>query len=334
MNGAANPPGEMARQWHYRPDVPIKVSPFFSLPPEPARMVTWLAARWLRVAENTILVGLATLCWLYLQPPLEHMKVLAPEWVAILYLRNLALITVVAGGLHLYFYRYRKQGDTHRYDNRALRTDSKAFTFNNQVYDNMFWTLGSGVAFWTAYEALMLWAMANGHIPILHWDDNPAWFVALLVLTPVWISFHFYWVHLWLHWPPAYRLFHKLHHRNTNVGPWSGLSMHPVEHLIYFTSVLIHAVLAAHPIHILFHMQHQALTAATSHTGFEGFIKGGRNILALGTFHHQLHHRYFECNYGNPECPIDKWAGTYHDGTEDGHAVMQTRRRDRGVKDQ
>jgi hypothetical protein len=76
--------------------------------------------------------------------------------------------------------------------------------------------------------------------------------------------------------------------------------MHPIEHLIFFSSILIHFVVAAHPIHILFHMQHQALTAATSHTGFEGLLAGKRILLALGTFHHQMHHRYFECNYGNP----------------------------------
>ena len=32
-------------------------------------------------------------------------------------------------------------------------------------------------------------------------------------------------------------------------------------------------------------------------------------------FFHQLHHRYFECNYGEPEIPFDQWFGTYHDGT-------------------
>ena len=103
--------------------------------------------------------------------------------------------------------------------------------------------------------------------------------------------------------------------------------MHPIEHLLFFSSVLIHFVIAAHPIHILFHMQHQALTAATSHTGFEGLMVGKSKLMALGTFHHQMHHRYFECNYGNLEFPIDKWAGSFHDGTDDSHASMMGRRR-------
>jgi lathosterol oxidase len=325
--------GEMARQWHHRPAVPVAVSPFFCWPPSPRRMVRWIAQRWLRLAENSILVVLATGCWFFLQPPLKDFKTLAAEPVLLMYARNLVLMTAVAGGLHLYFYRFRRQGNDRRFDARPLKENSKSFTFGDQVLDNMFWTLTSGVAVWTGYEVLMLWAMANGYAPVLRWDDSPLLFMLLIVLTPVWISFHFYWVHRWLHWPPAYRRFHALHHRNTNVGPWSGLSMHPVEHLVFFSSVLIHWVVAAHPIHILFHMQHQALTAATSHTGFEGVVKNGRTLLALGTFHHQMHHRYFECNYGNLEVPLDAWFGSFHDGTDAAQTTMRAKLRRRRTAD-
>ncbi len=316
-----------SRQWHHRSAVPIQVSPLFVWPPDPVKIFRWVADRWFTFAENSILVVLATLSWLWFQPPLEETKTLAFGWIAQMYVRNLILITVVAGGLHLYFYTWRRQGQRLKYDKRELAARNRVFTFNSQVFDNVFWSLGSGVAFWTAYEVLMFWAMANGYAPVLRWSDNPVWFVALLLLTPMWISFHFYWVHRWLHWPPLYRFAHALHHRNTNVGPWSGLSMHPLEHLIFFSAILIHWVLAAHPIHILFHMQHQALTAVSSHTGFEGMLVKDKNRLALGTFHHQMHHRYFECNYGNLEVPWDKWFGSFHDGTEAAHEQMKARRR-------
>ncbi len=71
------------------------------------------------------------------------------------------------------------------------------------------------------------------------------------------------------------------------------------EHLMFLGSVLIHFVVAAHPLHILFNLQYYALTAATTHSGFEGMLVKGKNRLKLGTFHHQMHHRYFECNYGS-----------------------------------
>jgi lathosterol oxidase len=34
--------------------------------------------------------------------------------------------------------------------------------------------------------------------------------------------------------------------------------------------------------------------------------------LAIGHFHHQLHHRFFDCNYGSVDMPWDKWFGTFH----------------------
>lgn len=316
-----------ARQWNYRPNVPITTSPLFQWPMNPLRIAKWFASRWFVFGENLILVGLATAVWFYFQPSLEVTKTFAFGWVALMFIRNFLLITFVAGGLHLLLHTRRVQGDKLKFDPRALVAKGRAFTLGSQLRDNMFWTLSSGVFFWTAYEVLMLWAMANGYAPVLRWSDSPVWFVVLLFLTPLWISFHFYWIHRWLHWPPLYKMAHALHHRNTNVGPWSGLSMHPVEHVLFFSSVLVHWIVAAHPIHILFHMQHQALTASTSHAGYEGLLVKDKNALTLGNFHHQMHHRYFECNYGNLEVPWDKVFGSFHDGTEQSHEDFLERRR-------
>ncbi len=320
------PPGRPG-EWNHAPPVPIAVSPFFSWPPDPKRMVTWVANRWFALAENAILTVLAITVWAFFQPSLETAATLAPGWIVMIWLRNMALMLIVAGGLHLYFHRGKRQGDALKFDPRELAKKGRMFTFGGQTADNMFWSLGSGVGFWTAFEVLMFWAMANGYAPVMTWRENPVGFIAVLFLTPVWISFHFYWIHRALHWPPLYRLAHALHHRNINVGPWSGLSMHPVEHVMFFSSVLIHFLVPSSPIHILFHMQHQALTAATSHTGFEGLVVKDKNRLALGTFHHQLHHRYFECNYGNLEVPWDKWFGSFHDGTQEAHGRMKQRRK-------
>ena len=316
------------REWAYKPAVPIQVSPFFSWPPNPARMIKWLVQSWFALAENVLLVATASISWVWFSPSLEEARTLAPGWIAEMYVRNFVLLLIVAGGLHLYFYAWKKQGDKLKFDPRELRKSGRTFTFNNQVRDNMFWSLGSGVFFWTVYEALMFWSMANGYAPVLTWDASPVWFIAAFALTPLWISFHFYWIHRWLHWPPLYRMAHALHHRNTNVGPWSGLSMHPIECALFFSSVLLHFIVPVHPLHILFHLQHQGLTAATSHTGFEGWLARDKNRLTLGRFHHQMHHRYFECNYGNLEVPWDKWFGSFHDGTVEAHTRMKARLRE------
>jgi len=325
-NADAAKTNRFARQWHHLPP-PVKVSPLYEWPPRPMAYFRWVADRWFAIAENSLLVVLATLCWFFFQPSMDEARTLAPGWIGQIWLRNLVLMTAVAGGLHLYFHRYKKQKSELKYDPREFKAKSRLFTFNSQVWDNIFWTLASGVTVWTGYEVMMFWAMANGYAPTLNPVEHPIWFAVLLFLTPIWISFHFYWIHRWLHWPPLYRLAHSLHHRNTNVGPWSGISMHPIEHLLFFSSVLIHFVVPAHPIHIMFQMQHQALTGASSHTGFEGLLVKDKNRFALGTFHHQMHHRYFECNYGNLEVPWDKWFGSFHDGTEEAHERMLERRK-------
>ena len=55
-----------------------------------------------------------------------------------------------------------------------------------------------------------------------------------------------------------------------------------------------------------------------------------RKALALSTFHHQMHHRYFEVNDGNLEMQRDKWFWTFHDGTPEAHVAMKDRRQMRG----
>lgn len=327
MNDHKNTKNGFIAQWHYMPQVPIETSPLFAWPPRPRKILRWIAGGWFTISENVILVGLATICWLWLQPSMETARTLSADWIFLLWLRNMGLMIAVAGGLHWYFHSGKKQGVKRKFDARVVPAKGRIYTFNNQLYDNVFWTLASGVTWWTAYEVLIFWAMANGYAPVLRWGENPLWFIILLLLTPIWISFHFYWIHRWLHWPPFYRLAHAVHHRNTNVGPWSGLSMHPVETVLFFSSILVHFLLASHPIHILFHMQHQALTAATSHTGFEGLDIADENRLQLGRFHHQMHHRYFECNYGNLEMPWDKLFGSFHDGTPQSHERFKERRK-------
>ena len=323
-------PEAKIKGWNHIPQVPIQVSPLFSWPPRPKEILKWMWNSWFLITENLILIAVATVTYFWFQPNLEQAQTLSLAWIAKVYIRNIVLLGAVAGGLHLYFYTFTQQGQKLKYDPRPLMKSGKQFTLGGQVRDNIFWSLGSGVFFWTAYEVLMFWAMANGWVPVLLWVDNPFWFVLLFLLTPIWISFHFYWTHRLLHWPPLYKLAHGLHHRNINVGPWSGLSMHPLEHLLFFSSILIHLVVPAHPLHILFHMQHQSLTAATSHTGFENLLVKEEKSLALGTFHHQLHHRYFEVNYGNLQMPWDKWFGSFHDGTAEAHERMKHRQTQKG----
>jgi len=299
----------------------------FSRPFRPLAVLKWFVRGWLPVSENLIILGLAILSSVYLAPSIEQCREFALDWIALIYLRNLALMLLVAGGLHLYFYVFRRQGDERHYDARPMARNNRVFTFNDQVLDNMFWSCASGVTVWSAYEVLMMWALANGYAPALLWPADAGWLILLILLVPIWETFYFYLIHRLIHWPPLYRSVHYLHHRNINVGPWSGLSMHPLEHLIYLGSVLLHFVVPASPLLIIYHLQYFTLSAATTHTGYQGVLIGGRIRLRLGTFHHQMHHRFFECNYGGLEIPWDRWMGSFHDGTAESQQQFLQRRK-------
>lgn len=313
--------------WHYHPDLPIRNSELFIWPPRPMAWLRWLRRTWLTVAMTPVWLGLAAVTWFTLMPDLQRMQVLAWDWVVQVYAVNLAMILIVAGGLHLYFYRYRRQGMARKFDPRFMAEKNETFTLNDQVWDNMFWTIASGVTCWTAFQVLYLWGAANGVLPWLDWAENPVWFALFFVAIPIWSSMHFYWIHRWLHWKPLYRVAHALHHRNVSTGPWTGISMHPIEHVLYYSSVAIHFVLPSHPIHMIFHLYVQSLNPPCSHSGYESLLVDDRDRFALGDFFHQLHHRHFECNYGTAEMPWDKWFGSFHDGTRE--ATQRMRRRQR-----
>ncbi len=312
--------------WHYQPELPIRVSPLFDQPVKIKAVVNWFIGSWLPVSARLIILLLSVVSWAWFHPSVARCQQFDLDWMAQIFARNLALMWLVAGGLHLYLYVFRAQANEHRYDARPLAKNKRTFTFNHQVLDNMFWTCASGVTIWSAYEALMMWALANGYVPALPASGYYAWLALLIFLIPIWETFYFYLIHRLLHWPPLYRRVHSLHHRNTNIGPWSGLSMHPLEHILYLGAVMIHFVVAANPLLIIYHLQFFTLSAATTHAGYAGLVFGGKNRLPLGTFHHQMHHRYFECNYGGLEIPWDKWLGTFHDGSEASHRQFLLRR--------
>ncbi len=316
--------------WHYTPPLPLNPSPYFQWPLNIKSIGAWVVKGWFPITERMIILGLATVASLFFQPSVAESETLALGWVVTVYARNLALMSLVAGGLHWYFYTAKKQGNERRYDARAFATANRTFTFRSQVHDNMFWTLASGVTVWTAYEVLMVWCLANGYAPQLSLPEHTLWLIVLILLIPMWESTHFFLIHRLIHSTKLYQRVHALHHRNTNVGPWSGLSMHPVEHVIYLSTILIHFVVPSTPFLLAFHLMYFTLSAATTHTGFQGIVRGGKVILPLGTFHHQLHHRYVTCNYGGLEMPIDLWTGSFHDGSDESHqAFLQKRKNQR-----
>jgi sterol desaturase/sphingolipid hydroxylase (fatty acid hydroxylase superfamily) len=324
--------GKRDGRGNWKPFKAIAYPPVFVWPAQPFGFLKWLFGYPGYILPwNTAYAAVAVLLWIFLTPPLETMKTLGAGWIGFLLARNLVLTTLVYGLPHLWLYVRKAQGNLFKYNPRWPDTDGSSFLFRNQTADNVIWTIASGVPIWTAYEVITLWAFANGYIPFVSWEAHPVYFAALMLLIPLMREVHFYLVHRLIHWPPLYRTVHKLHHYNVNPGPWSGLAMHPGEHLLYFSGVLIHWIIPSHPIHALFHLVHAGLSPMQGHAGFDRVVIGRDGTIDTESYAHYLHHKYFRVNYADGAIPLDKWFGTFHDGSEKAYEAMAKRSMARNV---
>ena len=96
------------RQWHYHPELPIQISPLFRRPFDLKAVFTWFLRSWFPLTERLLILSLALTSWFFFHPALIRCQVFAFDWIVEIFVRNLVLIFVVAGGLHLYFYHYKK----------------------------------------------------------------------------------------------------------------------------------------------------------------------------------------------------------------------------------
>ncbi len=332
MAGSTSSERNAAGDW--RPSAAITLAPINAWPPAPAKVAKWAfrfpGFLW---PYNAFWLLVAVVTWTWLTPSLASMQTLEAWWIGLLLARNTALILACFGGLHLYFYVFRRQGDDQRYTTREFAKGSPRFLFKNQVLDNMVRTLVSSVPIITAYEVATYWLFANGFLGLFDFGASHAlfwgWFALMVVLAPFIHSVHFYLGHRLLHVKWLYKTVHSVHHRNVDVGPWSGLAMHPVEHLIYFSTIVVPWVFALHPLNALYQLQLAMFLRALSHSGYDRLKVGKSLEIDAGAHFHTLHHKYFECNYGGSLLPLDKAFGTFHDGTDAAHKRMRARMKER-----
>ena len=193
-------------RWNFRPDLSEQMAPYFCWPPKVGSTLRYMLVSWGLLGARVYVLGISVLTWFFFAPALERCREFSADWITQIWLRNFVIMLLVAGGLHSYFYRFKKQGDQEKYDARDLARNSRLFHFSNQVWDNMFWTLVSAVGVWSLYESIIMWAYANGFASLIAFDENPVWFVFLLFITSLWTGFHFYWQHRMFHIPALYKI--------------------------------------------------------------------------------------------------------------------------------
>ena len=229
----------------------------------------------------------------------------------VLYLANLVALVIFVLSFHYVLYVRRVQGLKYKYSRQWPEKSNRRFIFANEMLEGVLLSCVSAVAVWTTYTFVMLYLYENNILRIVSWDTNWVWCCITFLLFPFWANVHFYFTHRWLHGKTLNR-FHRVHHKAMDISPWSGLSMHPVEHLIYFSAVPIYVLIVpTHPVLMMYFMVASALGPTTLHHGFAAIRVGNNNLLMTDHHHHYLHHQFGQANFGATNLvPIDTWLKT------------------------
>jgi len=191
---------------------------------------------------------------------------------------------------------------------------------DGQIPHDAFWASMSALVS-SAWEVFIWHHWAHGTLPLSGvtkwWTHVPtiAWLLALPHLQII----HFWMVHRFMHrWFPRkrsgvtalipdigqllYTWVHSLHHLSRDPTAFSGISMHPVESALFFTTMPLFALAGCHPVVILHAQFYNIVQAMIGHESYGGPSTGGH--------FHWLHHQLINCNYGGPFIPLDALFGT------------------------
>eukprot|EP01059_Diplonema_ambulator_P011373 TRINITY_DN21320_c0_g1_i1.p1 TRINITY_DN21320_c0_g1~~TRINITY_DN21320_c0_g1_i1.p1 ORF type:complete len:454 (+),score=78.99 TRINITY_DN21320_c0_g1_i1:53-1414(+) len=188
---------------------------------------------------------------------------------------------------------------------QTIEGPSKSRLFHNMYYS----TLGAiQSAIW---DCAFIYIYANKILPYTPDSEafslSPKGFLnaAVIILVGYWRDLHFYCAHRLIHIRFIYKYVHSLHHRNTQIEPYAGLCMHPVEHLFYYSCAGAMLLFNLSPFVPFYVLVHALISPAASHSGFEDNWQSDQ--------FHNIHHTKFECNYGSSGLPMDYAFGTWRE---------------------
>ena len=151
------------------------------------------------------------------------------------------------------------------------------------------WYTFLGVIQYTFWEVLYIHCCATNRLPFVSNQQtfSNAWNFTMFCLAAFWVplyrEIHFYFSHRLIHIKALYKYIHSVHHRNTDIEPFAGLSMHPVEHLYYYSCVGPSLLIFGTPFAFMWNAVHLLISPAASHSGWEDHFQSDQ--------YHYLHHR-------------------------------------------
>lgn len=252
-------------------------------------------------SPNLVWFCIAVLDYIFFPYDFVSAKVWAMDWITFRLLINLGIYFSYCGFWHLSLYWW----------NWAKRPFNSVRVWRWGKFLHNVWYSFLGILQWTIWESVFIYCYATNRLPYMKDKEifmtvkNGLWFIFGCLVIPLYRSIHFYLAHRLIHIGPLYRFIHSLHHRNTDIEPFAGLSMHPIEHLFYYSCLCFSLYIWGSPFFFMWNGVHLSISPSASHSGFEDHFQSDQ--------FHYLHHRFFECNYGTGDIPFDYIFGTFRD---------------------
>ncbi len=231
-------------------------------------------------------------------------------WLAYFVLLSLRYV-IFAGAAYLIFYVWRRRAS-------FRKKIQQKFPERKRISYEVKYSMSS-LAIFATMALGTRWATVNGYTQIYTDFSEYSW--AYFIFTVVAFIFihdaYFYFTHRAMHHPKIFKHVHKVHHMSNNPTPWAAFSFHPLEALVEFgiIPIMIFAM-PLHPFAIGIFAIYMVTLNVMGHLGYEIFPKGFTQHKLFGlhnsSTHHNMHHKYVNCNYSLYFNIWDKLMGTNH----------------------
>lgn len=146
-----------------------------------------------------------------------------------------------------------------------------------------------------------------------------AYFFLSIALALLFHDAYFYFTHRLMHHKLFFKAVHSVHHNSTNPSPFAAFSFHPLEAIVEagILPILVFTM-PLHPLAILAFLLAMTGLNVLGHLGIElypsNFVVNKWTGWNNTSFHHNMHHQKFNCNYG---LYFNWWDKLFHTNHKD-----------------
>ena len=241
--------GTRNKRGDWSPNEPVEYAPLFTLPFKLKAFLKWLPHYFL--PWNVLFALSAIAYWAWIIPPVETMQALSWGWPLWLYAVNAVATFLFYGAFELHLYVLKRQERRFKYNGKfPAEQKSKAFWFEQPEHrqypahlpfgrddlDRRRGRRALGLREWLCALA----ELCRSSVSISRRSRSSCRSSTSSTFSASTGSSTRQFLYKWVH---------SVHHNSVNPSPWSSLSMHPVEHMLYFSTAFYHLIIPVEPGH-------------------------------------------------------------------------------------